>query len=395
LRKNRILLRFAVLALAAGLVYLGGLIGSFASAQTGAPVPFQVLHDFAGGSTDGNVPEGSLILSGKTLYGMTYGGGANGGGTIFEFNTQTNKLTVLHSFAGGTNDGVYPYGNLILSGKNLYGLTYNGGAKGDGTIFEFNTQTGKLTILHSFDGTDGANPTGSLILSGKNLYGLTYRGGASGVGTIFEFNTQTGQLTTLHSFDGTDGTSPYSSLTLSGKNLYGMTTRGGANGDGTIFEFSTQTNKLTVLHSFAGGTDDGASPSGSLILSGINLYGMTFYGGANSNGTIFEFNTQTNKLTVLHSFAGGLDDGANPNGGLILSGKTLYGMTAGGGNSIGTIFEFNTQAGQVTVLHSFAGEPTDGSHPQGSLVLSGKTLYGMTSAGGADNDGVIFSYSLK
>jgi uncharacterized repeat protein (TIGR03803 family) len=56
------------------------LIGGQASGQT-----FTTLYNFDG--THGSEPYGSLILSGSTLYGMTYGGGANSDGTIFSLNT--------------------------------------------------------------------------------------------------------------------------------------------------------------------------------------------------------------------------------------------------------------------------------------------------------------------
>jgi uncharacterized repeat protein (TIGR03803 family) len=387
MRNNQIVWGFALLALAAGLVCMS-------RASASAADSFNVLHNFQGKPADGAVPHyGSLILSGTNLYGMTFVGGANNNGTIFEFNTKTGALTLLHSFEGGTTDGANPNGSLILSGTNLYGMTFVGGANNTGTIFEFNTKTGALTLLHSFEGgtTDGAWPLGNLILSGTNLYGMTYHGGANDSGTIFEFNTKTGALTLLHSFEGgtTDGDHPYGNLILSGTTLYGMTSSGGANNNGTIFEFNTKTGQLTLLHSFWG---DGAYPYGNLILSGTNLFGMTYRGGVNDEGLIFMINTQNLELTQLHSFEGGTTDGAHPSGSLILSGANLYGMTElGGADSQGTIFEFNTKTGQLTLLHSFEGGTTDGANPLGNLILSGTTLYGMTEVGGTDGVGIIFS----
>ena len=282
MRNNQIVWGFALLALAAGLVCMS-------RASASAADSFNVLHNFQGKPADGAVPHyGSLILSGTNLYGMTFVGGANNNGTIFEFNTKTGALTLLHSFEGGTTDGDHPYGNLILSGTTLYGMTSSGGANNNGTIFEFNTKTGQLTLLHSFWG-DGAYPYGNLILSGTNLFGMTYRGGVNDEGLIFMINTQNLELTQLHSFEGgtTDGAHPSGSLILSGANLYGMTELGGADSQGTIFEFNTKTGQLTLLHSFEGGTTDGANPLGNLILSGTTLYGMTEVGGTDGVGIIF------------------------------------------------------------------------------------------------------------
>jgi uncharacterized repeat protein (TIGR03803 family) len=313
------------------------------------------------------------------------------------------SFNVLHSFGTVMDDGEAPWGSLIVSGRTFYGMTAYGGANGYGAIFEFNTKTGQDTVLYSFKGyseNDGEYPEGSLILSGRTLYGMTSEGGPNDYGTIFEFNTKTGQYTVLHSF-GTvtgDGETPYGSLVLSGKTLYGMTGDGGATNNGTIFSFNTKTGQYTVLYSFKGGTEDGGTPYGSLVVSGKNLYGMTGNGGANTEGTIFSFNTKTGQCAVLHSFGSVTGDGSNPYYGdnLILSGKTLYGMTTDGGtDDDGAIFSFNTKTGQYTVLHSFTGATTDGSVPYGSLILSGKHFYGMTENGGADDDGVLFSFSLK
>ena len=100
-------------------------------------------------------------------------------------------MTELHSFAGGTTDGAYPYygNNLVMSGQNLYGIVYEGGTNNDGVIFELNPATGVFTLLHSFgSGTDGYDPYGGLTLSGTTLYGMTYHGGANSVGTIFSYS---------------------------------------------------------------------------------------------------------------------------------------------------------------------------------------------------------------
>ena len=369
MRKARLLSLFAVGSLAVTLICVSGILVGQADEQMDRSVsaigsPFAILHSFAGHPNDGASPYGSLTLSGTTLYGMNNTGGANGLGAIFKFDTTTDLETVLHSFAGGANDGQYPLESLTLSGTTLYGMTQAGGSNGFGTIFKFDTKTNGLTVLHSFAGgtNDGAGPQGSLTLSGTTLYGMTREGGAGDGGTIFKFDTKTNGLTVLHSFAGgtNDGQYPPGSLTLSGTTLYGMTYYGGAGDLGTIFKFDTKKNVETVLHSFAGGTNDGAYPYGSLTLSGTTLYGMTFEGGAGGKGTIFKLDTKTNVVTVLHSFAGGANDGASPYGSLTLSGTTLYGMTEAGGadGGFGTIFSIPT-----FLLSTIAGVVTSSAGP--------------------------------
>jgi uncharacterized repeat protein (TIGR03803 family) len=83
---------------------------------------------------------------------------------------------------------------------------------------------------------------------------------------------------------------------------------------------------------------------------------------------------------------------------LILSGDTLYGTASGGGaGGNGVVFSLNTNGGNFTVLHNFTpmdtltGTNTDGAMPFGGLVLTGNTLYGTTVAGGQSGRGSVFS----
>ena len=74
----------------------------------------------------------------------------------------------------------------------------------------------------------------------------------------------------------------------------------------------------------------------------------------------------------------------------VADGSTPYGMTShGGANGDGEVFSLPASGGAPTVLHSFDG--ADGSYPMGDLLLVGTTLYGMTYTGGPNNFGEIFS----
>ena len=92
---------------------------------------------------------------------------------------------------------------------------------------------------------------------------------------------------------------------------------------------------------------------------------------------------------VLLSFNGA--NGAYPGARLTLSGNILYGMTSGGGaNNVGVIFSIHIDGSGYKELLDFDG--TNGSYPIGSLLLSGNMLYGMTSGPNIGNDyGNIFS----
>lgn len=164
-----------------------------------------------------------------------------------------------------------------------------------------------LTLLHTFTGSDGAYPVGSLIVSNATLYGTTFIGGANNLGTLFRMDTGGGGYTNLHVFAGgaADGANPGGDLTLSGTNFYVMTSQGGAAGLGVVFRVSTDGSSYTSFHSFAGGTNDGATPYGSLRLSGSTLYGMTYYGGTNNEGVVFTLSNPPSEpptsLTIIYT----------------------------------------------------------------------------------------------
>ena len=100
---------------------------------------------------------------------MTQSGGTAGDGNIFRINTDGSGFQNLLSFSGTA--GNIPVGSLTLSGSTLYGMTLAGGVYGDGNIFRVNTDGSDYTDMFSFNGTDGADPEGSLTLSGSTLFG--------------------------------------------------------------------------------------------------------------------------------------------------------------------------------------------------------------------------------
>jgi uncharacterized repeat protein (TIGR03803 family) len=89
------------------------------------------------------------------------------------------------------------------------------------------------------------------------------------------------------------------------------------------------------------------------------------------------------QLTVLHSFDGARNDGANPNGSLALTGSILYGATPYGGiTNYGTLFKISTDGTGYTNLYHCRATATGGSMPWGSPLVEGTALYGTTSLGG-------------
>jgi len=95
---------------------------------------------------------------------------------------------------------------------------------------------------------------------------------------------------------------------------------------------------------------------------------------------------------VLHSF-GGRSDGAYPAAALYQRDNNLYGITSGGGaNGDGTVFTIQAAGGSARVLHNFTG--VDGAAAQGTLIDVDAMLYGTTYLGGATDNGTVFEVKL-
>jgi uncharacterized repeat protein (TIGR03803 family) len=278
------------------------------------------------------------------------------------------------------------------------------------------------TVLHSFsalnlhNGTnqDGAYPAAGLVSSGGVLCGSTLNGGSKGAGTVFYIAPDASSFNAFRSFaNAPDAANPQGDLAVSGNAFFGTSLGGGNGSVGTVFLGSTN-GSVSLIRSFAVVSADaatnsgGASPGGPLAWSGNTLYGTTTAGGAAANGTVFSLSTNGSAFAVLHDFSaldsntGTNTDGALPFGGLILSGNTLYGTaSAGGAGGAGIVFSINTSGNNFTVLHNFTpvdpGTATnaDGAFPSSGLVLSNGVLYGTTMAGGFGESGVIFSIATN
>ncbi len=255
-------------------------------------------------------------------------------------------FTILHSFTGPPNDGRNPTTGLTLdSSGNLYGTTMMGGAFNDGAVFLVRTD-GSEAMLYSFPpgNAGGTIPSGLTLGTDGNFYGTTMVGGLAGVGNVF-LMTPAGIVTELYSFAGppNDGSRPrYGVIRDSQGNLFGTTEYGGppcaisgSVGCGTVFRLSLDGTE-TILHSFAGGTNDGAYPMGGLLEDAAgNLYGVARAGGSTGNGVVFKLSPDGTE-TVLYSFLGPPGDGATPMGTLIQDGSgNFYGTTQNGGANSG------------------------------------------------------------
>jgi uncharacterized repeat protein (TIGR03803 family) len=361
---------------------------------------FSTIYSFMGGTDGGNPLSGFAISSAGKLFGTTSAGGSFGAGVVFRL-SESGEEKVLYSFTGGA-DGANPNASLIFDDSgNLYGTTYGGGANGDGTVFEV-TQAGVETVLYSFKGgADGANPMSKLSFDAAgDLYGTTFAGGAYGAGTVFEV-VKGATEKVLHSFgNGTDGANPTAGVTLTAKPaIFGTASAGGADGYGIVFALTPSQSgwKEIVLHTFAMQSDGGTPYAGLVFDSSGNLYGTTTDGGGadgSGGGTVFELSYSGGQwnFNVLEGLPGSGISGTYRNV-LLDASDNIYATThCDGADGAGTVYRLTQSGGTwtYTLLYTFTGQ-SDGLYSYSNLVADKQgNLYGTTKYGGTSGNGVVF-----
>jgi len=392
------------------------------------------LYNFPfGKNSPGSPPSGPVFDKAGNLYGVSTFGGLGYFGVVYKLTPVSGgwQESVIFSFGGGTGGG-YPYSTPIFDkAGNLYGTASAGGPYGSGVVYKLSpTASGewKQTVLYNFTGgNDGAAPgLGNLVFDkAGNLYGSNIAGAnvtsqacsnTGGCGVIFQLSPVAGgnwKFNLLHTFSGGwDGVGP-AFLTFDAKgDLFGSAAGAWSGFElpsqpGLVFKLTPSTGgpwKDSVIYAFKGSTDGGL-PSALIFDNEGNIYGSGADGGILDNcwsgygpmgcGVVFQLSPQSNgkwKETALYAFTGG-SDGSQPDGGLVIDNGSLYGTTWGGGSSgSGVVFELSCNPDETwseAVTHSFVG--TDGAAPRSTLVVDKSgNLYGTTYSGGSGGYGVVF-----
>jgi len=377
------------------------------AAGTRAVAQEKVLYSFgpANRSEGGPHPGGGLTFDATgNLYGTTGLGGGHSQGAVYELMPTAHgswRQKLLHGFKYDGTDGQYPNGNLVLDAAgNVYGTTYSGGAYLWGTVFELipspdGTWTEK--VLHSFDLTsDGGLPLAGVVFDAAgNLYGTTR------LGSVFKLTPAadgTWSETVLYNH-GTDEGAPLAGVVVdTAGNIFGTTENGGAYNGGTVFELTPSADGIwtqTILHNFNSKDNVGGSPGPVILDASGNLYGTAGVPIFPDLGVVFELSPAGGNwvFKVLHHFNNSSSwEGAGP-GGLVLDAVgNLYGSTFA---TTGTLFKLSHKADggwPLRVLYAFGLNLGDGWIPQGGpLTIDGAgNLYGTTVEGGYNGTGVVF-----
>lgn len=225
---------------------------------------------------------------------------------------------------------------------------------------------------------NSSNPVAGVDVHGSDTNNNVYTGTTDGSGyySIGVGNGNWGVYVDCNELNGLGYQCPNEDfLTVSGNSVEADFTVQG-NGNNSNFN---------LLYTF-GSSPDGQTPFDRLLVSDGTLYGVTDAGGSSSNGTVFKINTDGSGYTILHNFPTRNPDtltngdGAQPYGGLAISGSTLYGTASSGGIfGFGTIFKLNTNGSGFAKIYDF-GQDGAGGEPWADVLLSGNMLY----VGGGD-----------
>jgi uncharacterized repeat protein (TIGR03803 family) len=354
---------------------------------------YRVIYNFTGGADGGAPSTGLVIDAAGNLYGTTASGGPSGGGTVFKLAPGDSgwRFNRLYSFTGA--NGSQPNTTLVRDPDGrLYGTT-NGGGVGNGVLFGLSPAGNILptpfsnwmeSLLYDFTGgNDGASPGGSLALDGSgNIYGTAVTGGVNGGGTLYEFTN--GGLQVLHSFPAFqgDGVGPTGVVrTVDG--LYGITVSG------------TDPDSIGTLYTTAGGyhvLEEVAGGPGQMDSVAADQAGNVFYTFSSMGG-----DCQYGGLVEVDEFSSGRDMSLVQFGDL--PELTSWVSTDASGNVYGTVDNLGgygnvyklTCCWNYTDLHDFAGGPDDGANPQASPVVDAQgNIYGTAASGGRYGHGVVW-----
>ena len=362
------------------------------------------------GKNNGANPQNSLIEVNNTgvLYGVTrYGGNSSDDlGVIYRIDTTLNNtFTVVYQFTNTT--GCHPTSSLVFDTNNfLFGSTMRCSQFGYGNLFRFSLSDHKFNIIYEFK--DIANPE-TLLLDNHSglLYGVAGVGSSTFYGSAFTIDirheTPSTTFKQLFSFNYGTGAFP-SNLILVNDSLYINTEIFGEFGAGTLVRMDRDGQNAELVYAFGNDKTLGCCPWGRLVLVTVKqeqyLYGTTM-GAADCPSTIYRvgLTTTKNQIELVTTF-NETTIGFAPYDGLIqsMNSSLLYGVTSSGGmNNNGTVFSFNTNSGgSLRKVFDFPLNDTFGYQTLGGLIEVGNnSLYGAANLGGKYGFGTVYKITIN
>jgi len=316
---------------------------------------FAVVKAFTDGS-EGIYPVGQLAISGDTIYGTTRSSETIDYGKVFKVNTDGTGYTVL-------KEVTFPWAGVVLSGTTLYGWGFK--IQTDGTGY---------TELAGFPWVETYGESIGLIVSGGELYGTTIEDGLYGAGTVFKVNTNGTGYTVLLDIAVADRPVFNVGLTLAGSTLYGVI-------GGNVVKINTDGTGYAVLK-------EGSSVEGGIRNPGLTYSGGVLYGSMGYPNGVGVFSINTDGTGYHEIKIPSESDGAGPVWWWTVSDNALYGVSRWSYQSAGrygSLSKLNIDGSGFQILKEFTHSEV-AAYP-GPLVYSAGTLYGTTPANYANRSG--------
>jgi uncharacterized repeat protein (TIGR03803 family) len=322
------------------------------------------------------------------LYGMSYGGGTSDGGTAWRIGQTPGSYSTLYDFPSGSFKNIAINGLALGLDGNFYGTTVFLDTNNQGYIFKL-TPAKVLTDIYDFASGPDGGIDGEPLTQGPdgNLYGHDWYNCY-----FFKITIKTGAFSNVSPTCPNPNTSYYGLILGADGKFYGNVSIGGVNNKGEVYTVTTA-GKITVIHSFNG--TDGEVPVGNLVqATDGNFYGVTQQTSTStSTGEIFKI-TPAGKLTVLHTFNTDGSEGTYIQSGLVAaSDGNLYGVTTAGGATNGGVLFQVTHTGTFTKLRDFNCLTDPCNNWVALAQRTDGTLYGVGTGGSSGSNGGVYTVS--
>jgi uncharacterized repeat protein (TIGR03803 family) len=151
---------------------------------------FQTLHDFRWSTNGGAYPFGGVYETREgVLYGTTSYGGPDDYGMLYKINRDGTGYAILRYFVSDDLQGYLPVAPPVEGpGGLLYGTTYYGGLDDGGTVYCVRKDGSGFSFLYSFKWylSEGAEVNARLIWGSDGaMYGTTFLGGGVVDGSVY------------------------------------------------------------------------------------------------------------------------------------------------------------------------------------------------------------------
>ena len=351
---------------------------------------------FAGGSAtataaavNGVATFNNLVIDGAASFKITAADGLLSSATSGSFTiSPAAASTIFLSREPGSAVAGVALRPLVIALDDAYGnvakdsstvtVTLNGGTFANGSA------------TASAGAVGGVANFGNLVIDSPGSYTLTFSDGAlPAVSSNTFIVALLDSIASFYPYPGGAYPGIGNLLVDSGGNLFGTAETGGPGGSGTVFELAHGSSTTTLLASFNG--VNGSQPFGGLTFdSSGDIFGTTDSGGFGAGGTVFEIPVGTTSILTLASF--NYANGAYPDSTLTFdTSGNLFGTTSSGGaNNDGVVFEIDHGSGALIPIAAFNG--TNGQQPSyaGVTFDTSGNLFGTTLQGGTSGYGTVF-----